>query len=218
MSDASSTQVKSLCVLQAKKDTVVGVIDTGVDYTHPDLKLNMWVNAAELNGIAGVDDDGNGYVDDIHGWDAANGDGDPMDDHSHGTHVAGTIGAVGNNSIGVAGVASHVQLMALKFLDGNGSGFTSDAIKCLDYALKMKRDHGVNLKLTSNSWGGSFFSQSLNDAIDATGAEGMLFIAAAGNNGTDNDQSPHYPSNYDSPTIISVASTTANDTRSWRKY
>ena len=199
---------------QGSADIVVGVIDTGVDYTHPDLRDNMWVNTAELDGRSDVDDDGNGYVDDIYGWDAANNDGDPMDDDDHGTHVSGTIGAVGNNGIGVVGVSPNVSIMALKFLGANGSGSTSDAIECLNYALEMKRDYGVNLKLTSNSWGGGGYSQALKDAIEATGAQGMLFIAAAGNDGTNNDESPHYPSNYNSDNIISVASTTRNDVKS----
>ncbi|MHC4499246.1 MAG: S8 family serine peptidase, partial [Planctomycetota bacterium] len=193
------------------RDIIVAVIDTGVDYTHPDLAANMWVNEAELNGAPGVDDDGNGYVDDIYGYDFYNYDGDPMDDSSpiyHGTHCSGTIGALGNNGEGVAGVCWKVKIMALKFLSSGGSGWTSDAIKCVDYSVLM----GANL--SSNSWGGGGYSQGLKDAIDAAGAVGMLFVAAAGNDSSNTDNSPHYPSGYDSDSLISVMSTNRNDNKS----
>ena len=124
-------------IATGSSDIIVAVIDTGVDYTHPDLAANMWVNQAELNGTAGVDDDGNGYVDDIYGYDFYNNDGDPKDDHYHGTHVAGTIGAVGNNGLGVAGVCWNVKIMALKFLNSGGSGYTDGAIECIQYAILM---------------------------------------------------------------------------------
>lgn len=193
---------------------VVGIIDTGVDYTHPELVQNMWTNNAELTGVRGVDDDGNGYVDDIYGADAVNRDGDPMDDQGHGTHVAGTIGAKGNNSSGVVGVSWDVKIMALKFLSSGGYGSTSGAIDCLEYALWMK-NRGVNIRLTSNSWGGGGFSQALRDAIAATTNAGMLFIAAAGNDATNNDVVPHYPSSYDLGRIIAVASTDRSDALSY---
>ncbi len=186
---------------------VVGVIDTGVDYNHEDLAVNMWVNSGEIPGN-GVDDDGNGYVDDIHGIDTINNDGDPFDDDGHGTHVSGTIGAVGNNSVGVAGINWNVKIMALKFLDSSGSGTTAGAIECLNYVILM-RNNGVNIILTSNSWGGGGFSQALRDAIEATG---ILFVAAAGNDYlTDTDIEPHYPSSYDSVNILSVAATDNDD-------
>ncbi len=187
---------------------VVAVIDTGIDYNHEDLAGNMWVNQAEYNGTSGVDDDGNGYVDDIYGYDFDHGDGDPMDDHYHGTHCAGTIGAVGNNGIGVAGVCWDVKLMAVKFLDSGGRGSTSDAIASVEYATLM----GVDVM--SNSWGGGSFSQGLKDAIDAAGAAGIVFVAAAGNDSADNDRYPHYPSSYTSDNIIAVMSTTDEDQRS----
>jgi subtilisin family serine protease len=187
---------------------VVAVIDTGVDYTHPDLAANMWTNQAELNGTPGVDDDHNGYIDDIYGYDFCNNDGNPMDDHYHGTHCAGTIGAVGNNSQGVTGVCWNVKIMALKFLNSSGSGYTEDAIRAVEYSTLM------GAKLSSNSWGGGGYSQGLKDAIDAAGTAGMLFVAAAGNDGTNNDIYPHYPSSYDSDSLISVMATDASDNRS----
>ncbi len=187
---------------------VVAVIDTGVDYTHPDLAGNMWTNEAERNGTPGVDDDGNGYIDDIYGYDFCNNDGNPMDDHYHGTHCAGTIGGIGNNNEGVAGVNWDVRIMALKFLDSGGSGWTSDAIDCVNYSRIM----GANL--SSNSWGGGGYSQGLKDAIDAAGAAEMLFVAAAGNSNVNTDTNPHYPSSYDCSSLISVMATTRNDTKS----
>jgi subtilisin family serine protease len=189
---------------------VIGVIDSGVDYTHPDLAANMWVNPGETPDDE-IDNDGNGYTNDIHGIDAANGDADPMDDYGHGTHCAGTIGAVGDNGLGVVGVSWNVKIMALKFLDASGSGWTADAVECLNYAVMMKTTYGVNLKLTSNSWGGGGFSQSLKDAVEATADADMLFVVAAGNDGLNNDTAPNYPSNYDLPNIISVAATDHND-------
>ena len=139
------------------------VIDTGIDYNHPDLAANIWTNPGEIPGN-GIDDDGNGYVDDVHGYDFANIDGDPMDDHSHGTHVAGTIGAAADNAIGVAGVAPHVKIMRLRFLSADGFGGVDFAIQALNYAMDMKL-RGVNIRLTNNSWGGADFSQAMDDAI-----------------------------------------------------
>ena len=186
---------------------VVGVIDTGVDYTHEDLAANMWRNPGETEN--GLDDDGNGYVDDVFGINCITGTGDPFDDHYHGTHVAGTIGAVGDNGIGVAGMSWNVRIMALKFLDSTGNGWTSDAIECLEYATAM-RANGVNVRVTSNSWGGGGFSQALEDAIRASGQAGMLFVVAAGNDGIDIDLEPDYPASYDLDSVISVAATDRN--------
>ncbi len=138
-------------------DVVVGIIDTGVDYTHPDLAANIWSNSADCN-ANGVDDDGDGYVDDCHGIDVVNGDSDPMDDVGHGTHVAGIIGAVGNNSLGVVGVNWQVRMAACKFLDSAGSGYLSGAITCLEYFQQL-RAAGVNLVATNNSWGGGGYSR-----------------------------------------------------------
>jgi subtilisin family serine protease len=189
---------------------VVGIIDTGIDYDHEDLTANIWVNSNEIAGN-GIDDDNNGYIDDIHGINAITNTGDPMDDQAHGTHVAGTIGAVGNNGIGVTGINWNVKMMGLKFLDQNGSGYSSDAIKALEYAIMMKTEHNVNIKLTSNSWGGGGYSQAMYDAIQASEQAGMLFIAAAGNESLDNDSSPNYPSNYELQSVIAVAATDDND-------
>jgi len=186
------------------------VIDTGVDYTHVDLADNMWINQAEATGYPGIDDDGNGYVDDIHGINSITGSGDPFDDHGHGTHCSGTIGAVGDNNMGVVGVNWDVEIMGLKFLDSGGYGNTADAIECIEYILDM-HDNGVNIRVASNSWGGGGYSQALYDAISALGDIDVLFTAAAGNFALDNDVYPFYPSSYDLFNIISVAATDHDD-------
>jgi subtilisin family serine protease len=192
-------------VATGSTNVIVAVIDSGVDYTHPDLAGNMWVNQAELNGIPGVDDDGNGCVDDIYGYDFCNSDPDPMDDHFHGTHVAGTIGAVGNNGIGVVGVCWNVRIMALKFLSESGSGADSDAIECIYYAAQN------GARILNNSWGGGGFSQAVMDAISAANSAGVLFVAAAGNSAGNNDQNPEYPASYNVPNVIAVAATGSHD-------
>jgi len=183
----------------------VGVIDTGVDYTHEDLVANIWTNPGEIPGN-GRDDDGNGLVDDVRGWDFAGNDNDPMDDHYHGTHVAGTIGAVGNNGKGIAGVCWNVSIVPLKFLDAGGRGATSDAVDAITYATT------IGVHLTSNSWGGGGASQSLRDAIAGADQAGILFVAAAGNSSVDTDLSANFPSSYDLPNIIAVAATDHADT------
>ena len=188
---------------------VVGIIDTGIDYNHEDLAANAWVNPNEIPGN-GIDDDANGVIDDVHGFNAINNTGDPLDDHDHGTHCAGTIGAVGGNGVGVAGVNWEVQLMGIKFLNAGGSGTTDGAIASVNYAVMM-RNAGVNLRVLSNSWGGGGFSQALADAIESANTAGMLFVAAAGNAGSDNDASPHYPSSYENTNILAVAATDHND-------
>ncbi len=183
---------------------VVTVIDTGVRYTHQDLAANMWVNSGEVKGN-GVDDDGNGVVDDVYGFDAYNNDGDPMDDEGHGTHCAGTVGGVGNNGVGITGVAWGVKMMACKFLSNTGSGTDSDAIRCIDYA----RAKGA--KVLSNSWGGGGANSSLLAAIERCRAAGVLFVAAAGNESNNNDSWASYPASYTTDNIISVAATTRTD-------
>ncbi len=192
--------------VQTGTDVVVAVIDTGVDYTHPDLAANIWTNPGEIPGN-GIDDDGNGYVDDVHGYDFCNSDNDPKDDHGHGTHVAGTIAAVGNNGVGVTGVSWSARIMAVKFLCASGSGTTSAAISAVLYAADM------NAKVMNNSWGGGGFSQALMDAIATADQAGALFVAAAGNNGADNDATPHYPSSYQVPNVLAVAATDLNDAK-----
>jgi subtilisin family serine protease len=184
------------------QDVVVAVIDTGVDYNHEDLAGNMWRNPNEVPSN-GIDDDGNGLVDDVHGANfvPTTPTGDPMDDNNHGTHVAGTIGAVTNNTTGVAGTSWKPQIMALKFLDANGSGSTVGAIKAVEYALAK----GVDIM--SNSWGGGGFSQALEDAIELANDQGILFTAAAGNSNSDNDTTPQYPSSYDIPNVLAVMAT-----------
>jgi subtilisin family serine protease len=193
-------------VTTGSRSVVVAVIDTGVDYRHTDLAANVWRNPGEVAGN-GVDDDRNGFIDDVHGWDFANGDGDPLDDEGHGTHVAGTIGAVGNNGVGVTGVNWAVSIMALKFLGSDGSGSTSDAIAAINYATRMRRDFGVNVVATNNSWGGGGSSAALRRAIQAGGDAGILFVAAAGNEGVNNDVTPSYPANDTSTAVIAVAAT-----------
>jgi ELWxxDGT repeat protein len=191
---------------------VVADIDTGIDYTHPDLAANMWTNPGEVAGD-GIDNDGNGYVDDVYGIDAYNGDSAPMDDNGHGTHTAGTIGAVGNNGVGVVGVNWNVKIMALKFLGSDGKGPLSGAVTCLQYLTRMKTDYGVNIVASSNSWGGAEGSQALYDAIAASNAAGVMFVAAAGNDSRNIDRIASYPAAYDLPGIISVAAITSGNER-----
>jgi len=191
-------------VTTGSSDVIVAVIDTGVDYTHPDIVANMWTNPAEF-GSNGVDDDGNGYIDDYHGFDFINGDGDPMDDHYHGTHVAGTIGAVGGNGVNIAGVCWNIRIMALKFLGANGRGSSADAAEAVDYAVSM------GATISNNSWGGGSFDAALLAAINNAGNAGHLFVAAAGNNSTNTDIYQFYPSTYNVETILSVAAWGKNE-------
>jgi len=190
-------------------DVVVAIIDTGVDYTHPDLNPNIWVNPMEIPGND-IDDDANGYVDDVHGANTAMGaahPGDPFDDNEHGTHVAGTIGAVGNNGVGVVGINHAVKIMALKFMDAKGGGRLSDAILAIDYMIDQKVNQGVNVRVANNSWGGGGYSAALQAAIERARGAGIVFVAAAGNSGQDNDLFPSYPSSYEVDNVVSVAAT-----------
>jgi subtilisin family serine protease len=189
----------------------VGIIDEGFMRTHEDLAANAGVNPGEI-ASNGKDDDGNGYVDDVYGWDFDGNDSSTFDgtQDDHGTHVAGTIGAAGGNGKGVAGVVWNVKLLSGKFL-GRRGGTTANAIKAVDYFtdLKTRANNPVNIVATNNSWGGGGFSQGLKDAIDRANSAGILFIAAAGNDGANNDTAPHYPSSYTSDNIIAVASITS---------
>ncbi len=232
--------------------TGVGVIDTGIDYTHPDLYKNIWLNQAEIPSGLGLadtdadglftfwdlntsantgkvsdmnangridgydvlhdtrwanrsDNDGNGKVDDLIGWDFVNNDNDPFDDNGHGTHVSGTIGALGNNGLGVAGINWKVALVGLKFLDAAGSGYTSAAVDALNYAVSK------GIKISNNSWGGGGYSSTMATAIANARAAGHVFVAAAGNASSNNDTTANYPSNYNYDNVVAVASTDRYD-------
>ncbi|WP_218398372.1 S8 family serine peptidase [Alteromonas lipotrueae] len=209
-------------------DVVIGVIDSGIDYNHVDIADNAWMNPGEIPGD-GVDNDGNGYIDDVYGIDTRNGDSDPMDDQSHGTHVAGIIGAVGDNSIGVVGVNHDVSIAACKFLGPpKNGGSLVNAIKCIDYFTDLKKNRGINIKAINNSWGGGGYSEALENAINTAAQAGILFVAAAGNAKQDNDTAelPHYPSSYvtkndndeETNSLIAVASITSNDEDSGYSY
>src|SRR5262245_44389098 len=196
--------VNAWAVFTGDPNLKIGVSDTGVDYNHPDLATNVWTNPGEIPGN-NIDDDNNGFVDDVHGYDFVNNDGDPFDDNGHGTHCSGTIAGIGNNGVGVTGVNWQAKIVGIKFLSAAGSGSTDNAIRGIQYAIT------VGCKLTSNSWGGGGFSQALLDAINAAGAANQLFVAAAGNASQNTDVTPSYPASYNSPYIISVAATDHND-------
>ena len=183
----------------------IGIIDEGAMFAHEDLAANFWTNP--FDPADGIDNDANGYVDDIHGWDFDGNNNTIFDGvgDDHGTHVAGTIGAKGGNGRGVAGVVWNVKMISAKFLGRNG-GTTANAIKSVDYLTDLKIRHGINLPASNNSWGGGGFSQALKDAIDRAGAQNILFVAAAGNDGLNNDATLRYPSGYASDNIIAVAS------------
>jgi len=194
-------------------DIIIAVIDSGVDYTHPELSMNMWFNEVEFYGEPDVDDDGNNRFDDIYGEDYIFADGDPMDDRFHGTHCAGIIGANGNNIVGVTGVCWNNKIIALKFLNYEGIGYTNKAILCIEYAVEM------GAKILSNSWGGRWneYTNALKDTIEAAGEQGVLFVAAAGNDDWDLDYEylPNiYPAEFDCNNIITVMSTDSDDSKS----
>jgi subtilisin family serine protease len=184
--------------------TYVVVIDTGIDVTHPDLASNIWVNPGEANGVVGVDDDGNGFIDDVNGFDFINNDGSVFDsaiDDKHGTHVAGIIGASANNGIGGAGVNWTTNIISAKFI-GPGGGTTANAIAAINYATMLRTKMGLNIVATNNSWGGFGYSKALLSAIKRGGDAGILFVAAAGNNGVSNESPGFYPATYNCATAI----------------
>jgi subtilisin family serine protease len=181
-------------------EVIIAVVDTGVDYEHRDLEGNIWINQIELNGMTGIDDDGNEYIDDIYGYDFVNHDNNPLDDNGHGTHCAGIIAAGGNNSLDIAGVCWNAKIMALKFLDKNGEGFSSDAAIAIYYAAENAAD------IISNSWAGSYPSETLEKVIDYAHSLGVIMVAAAANNNSD---SPVYPAYYEN--MIAVAATNSKD-------
>jgi subtilisin family serine protease len=185
-------------------DVIVAVIDTGIDYNHPDLVNNLWMNPYET--VDGADNDGNGFIDDIYGMNGITGTGDPFDDHGHGTHCSGTIGGVGNNSLGVAGVNWSVRIMSGKSFDAGGSGSDADSITCIDYVVYEKTVKGQNIVAVNASWGGAGSNPAMITAIASLGAAEIVFCAAAGNAGTNNDATPHYPSSYTNANIIAVTS------------
>ncbi|MFG0327761.1 MAG: S8 family serine peptidase [Phycisphaerales bacterium JB037] len=203
VADADIDMPEAWDIITGDANKVVAVIDSGTQWTHPDLDTNIWFNAGEVAGN-GIDDDGNGFIDDVRGWDFFDNDNNPDDTEGHGTHVAGTIGAEGNNNQGVVGVMWDVQIMPLRFL-GPFGGSTSDAVAAVDYAVA----NGATV--SNNSWGGGGFSLSLYNAIANARNNGHIFVAAAGNSGVNTDGSPHYPSSYDLDNIISVAATDNRD-------
>ena len=195
---------------------LIGIIDTGVNYKHEDLQNNIWINPGEDAWTNpdnpqtgnGVDDDGNGKVDDWKGWNFITNTNEPMDDAGHGTHCAGIIGAEGNNNIGIAGVNWQTQIVPLKFLNADGEGNSANAVEAIFYAIDM----GVDI--LSNSWGSYEESLTLRDAIAAADNAGILFVAAAGNDGINTDEYPNYPSCHDVPNVVSVAASDDEDKRS----
>jgi subtilisin family serine protease len=198
------------------KSVVVTDIDTGLDYNHQDLAANAWKNTAECDGTPGVDDDHNGYIDDCHGIDTINGDVNPMDDAGHGTHTAGTIGAVGNNGVGVTGLNWKVQVMPCKSHGADGNGSISSIIECYQY-VKTEKAAGYDIIATNNSYGSCpeacDFNPATRDAIAALVKPGVIMSYSAGNSNRDNDIRGQYPANYDLPNIISVAATDTSDNR-----
>lgn len=215
--DISATQ--AWATTTGSKQNVVAVVDTGIDYTHEDLRQNVWsapsggftvtIGGQSITCAAGT-----------HGFNAITNSCDPMDDNGHGTHVSGTIGAVGNNGVGVVGVNWTASIMSLKFLDKNGSGTISDAINAIEFAIQVKNKLGPNggsIRVLSNSWGGGGYSQTLSDEISKAYANDMMFVAAAGNAGSDNDTTASYPASYQN--VVAVAATDSNDNlASWSNY
>jgi len=195
-------------IISGNSGLVIAVIDTGIDYTHPDLAGNIWSNPGDPDCTSGSDNDHNGYAADCRGWNFVGNNNNPMDDDGHGTHVSGIIGAVGNNAIGISGVIWNVKLMPLKILDATGEGTVADEAAAIEYAIAK------GAKIINASFAGDTFSNTEQSAIAAANASGVLFVTAAGNGdtgGSDDDVTPVYPGNYDLPNMISVAATDEQD-------
>jgi thermitase len=206
---ADISAMRAWAVTRGSDQVVVAVLDSGVDYSHPDLANNIWTRPGNVK--AYQDDDlTDGPVEDVHGFNLVEDNGDPMDDNGHGTHCAGIIGAEGGNGLGIAGVNWQVKIMPLKFMDADGSGTTKDAIEAINYVIDRKRA-GVNVRIISASWGSTTRSRALEDVIRKAGDEGILFVAAAGNTSSDNDRAPHYPASYNLGNVISVAASNRRD-------
>jgi len=205
-SDADIDAPEAWDVSTGSGTVIIAVIDSGIHYTHPDLMSNMWTNVDEILGN-GIDDDDNGYIDDVYGWNFYNGNNDPNDGNAplyHGTHCAGILGAVGNNSVGVCGVNWNVKIMSLRTTDASGSSYTSDDISAINYA------NANGASIISNSWGGYDYDQALKDAIDNSPT---VMVCAAGNDNRNTDTTPFYPASFNSPNIISVAATDPSDNK-----
>jgi len=203
--DADIDATEAWEITTGNTSIIIAVIDSGIDYNHPDLRDNIWINEVELNGVDGEDDDNNGYIDDVRGWNFADDNNNPMDSNSHGTHVAGIIGAEGNNATGISGVCRNIKIMPLKFLDSLGVGLVSDEVDAIQYAI----DNGAHI--INASFGDPGYSNPEQDAIGEAQYAGVLFISAAGNEGKLIDSYPIYPAAYTLDNIISVTASNQND-------
>jgi subtilisin family serine protease len=206
LADVDINAVEAWDIERGNKQVVIAIVDTGIDYTHQELAGNIWFNTGEISGN-GIDDDNNGYIDDVHGINSIAKTGDPMDDSEHGTHIAGIIAGRGNNTLGISGVMQNASLLACKFLDFNGEGDTDTAIACLEYLVDLatRKENPINIVACNNSWSGGPFSRALYDAVKEIRDAGILFIAAASNDRSNNDAIPTFPANFDLSNVISVA-------------
>lgn len=207
---ADISAMRAWAVTTGSDQVVVAVLDSGVDYSHPDLANNIWTRPQIIKAYRDDDLTSDDPIDDVHGFNLVDDNDDPMDDNGHGTHCAGIIGAEGDNELGIAGVNWHVKIMPLKFMDADGAGTTKDAIEAINYVIDRKRA-GVNVRVISASWGSTTKSRALEDVIRKAFDEGILFVAAAGNSSSNNDQTPHYPSSYNLGNVVSVAALDRND-------